>query len=95
MILEAATMSWDRSPDLRTQKRGPTVGAETSKGRGPVAGRICRGSRKGAISLCANESWELESGPTTEMTLQEQQTDRTLALSHCQSPSSAQLLAEP
>ena len=37
----------------------------------PVASPVLR-NQDGVISPCANRSWDLESGPTAEVTLQEQ-----------------------
>ena len=60
--------------DLRTQKRGSTVGAQASKERSlPSCWLYVLRKQDGAISPCANGSSELESGPPAEVTLQEQQ----------------------
>lgn len=66
-------MSQNRFPDLRTQKRGPTAGAQASKERSlPSCWLYVLRKQDVAISPCANRSSELESGPTAEVTLQEQ-----------------------
>ena len=66
-------MSQNRFPDLRTQKRGPTAGAQASKERSlPNCWLYVLRKQDVAISPCANRSSELESGPTAEVTLQEQ-----------------------
>ena len=63
--------------------------------RGPVAGHMCWGSRIGLFLHVLIEARSWSQAPLLRWRCRNSKSDRTLALSHFQSPSSARLLAEP